>query len=245
MSKLIKLLATAAAFASASSANAAIVADFELNGSLANSAGTPAALTNNGGVLGASGITFGINQGPTVSGLSALSAYTIDMSFSIDSLNGPRNNGYVKLIDFSNLSQDPGYYSYNGEFNAYPLGYSGAVFTAGAPVRLTVSRDIAGLITAYVNNVQIYSQLDTSNSSVTAIDGINPISFFADDTGTNRGEASSGFVNYIRIFDTAIAPSQASAVPEPATWTMLLLGFGIIGFAMRKRSNVRTAVSYA
>ena len=35
------------------------------------------------------------------------------------------------------------------------------------------------------------------------------------------------------------------AVPEPATWAMLLLGFGMIGFAMRKRSNVRTTVAYA
>jgi hypothetical protein len=35
------------------------------------------------------------------------------------------------------------------------------------------------------------------------------------------------------------------AVPEPATWAMLLLGFGMIGFAMRKRSNVGTTVSYA
>ena len=37
----------------------------------------------------------------------------------------------------------------------------------------------------------------------------------------------------------------SGAVPEPTTWTMLLLGFGMIGFAMRKRSNVRTTVSYA
>ncbi|WP_242141227.1 PEPxxWA-CTERM sorting domain-containing protein [Sphingomonas sp. TREG-RG-20F-R18-01] len=37
----------------------------------------------------------------------------------------------------------------------------------------------------------------------------------------------------------------AGAVPEPATWTMMLLGFGGIGFAMRRRSRVRTTVSYA
>jgi hypothetical protein len=34
-------------------------------------------------------------------------------------------------------------------------------------------------------------------------------------------------------------------VPEPATWAMMLLGFGMMGFAMRKRSNVSTTVSYA
>lgn len=37
----------------------------------------------------------------------------------------------------------------------------------------------------------------------------------------------------------------AGAVPEPATWLMMILGFGGIGFAMRRRSKVRTTVSYA
>ena len=40
-------------------------------------------------------------------------------------------------------------------------------------------------------------------------------------------------------------PVTAPAVPEPGTWAMLLLGFGMMGFAMRRRSNVRTTVSYA
>ena len=40
------------------------------------------------------------------------------------------------------------------------------------------------------------------------------------------------------------ATFATTAVPEPATWAMMLLGFGMIGFAMRKRSNVRAAVSY-
>lgn len=32
-----------------------------------------------------------------------------------------------------------------------------------------------------------------------------------------------------------------AAVPEPATWAMLILGFGVVGGAMRKRSRVTTA----
>jgi len=41
-----------------------------------------------------------------------------------------------------------------------------------------------------------------------------------------------------------LSPLQ-SAVPEPATWAMMLLGFGMAGLAMRRRSNVRTTVNYA
>jgi hypothetical protein len=43
---------------------------------------------------------------------------------------------------------------------------------------------------------------------------------------------------------TTAVVTSASAGPEPATWAMLLLGFGIIGFAMRKRLDVLTRVSY-
>lgn len=39
--------------------------------------------------------------------------------------------------------------------------------------------------------------------------------------------------------------SAIGAVPEPATWAMMLAGFGMIGFAARKRSAVKTTVSFA
>ena len=44
---------------------------------------------------------------------------------------------------------------------------------------------------------------------------------------------------------TVSAVAVAGAVPEPATWAMMLAGFGGIGFALRRRSKVRMAVSYA
>lgn len=37
--------------------------------------------------------------------------------------------------------------------------------------------------------------------------------------------------------------SGSSAVPEPATWAMMILGFGLVGAAMRRR-NVQTNVSF-
>ncbi|QKR99651.1 PEPxxWA-CTERM sorting domain-containing protein [Sphingomonas sp. CL5.1] len=235
------VLATLGALALGPAAHAAAIADFELNGTLNNSAGGSVALVNNGGALGASGITFGLNQGPTITGLGALSAYTIDVGFTLDSLNGPRGNGYVKLIDFSNLTSDSGYYSYYGHLNAYPLSDStNAVFTADSPVRLTLSRDSAGLITAYIDGTQIYAQSDSTNQSKTLIDGLNPLTFFTDDTVTASGEASSGFVDYIRIFDSAITPGQANpvGVPEPSTWAMMIVGFGLVAAAARRRKAI-------
>lgn len=41
------------------------------------------------------------------------------------------------------------------------------------------------------------------------------------------------------------APAVASSVPEPATWALMLVGFGMAGFAMRQRPKVNTNVSFA
>lgn len=39
--------------------------------------------------------------------------------------------------------------------------------------------------------------------------------------------------------------ATAAAVPEVATWAMMLAGFGMIGFAARRRQSVKTAVTFA
>ena len=92
---------------------------------------------------------------------------------------------------------------------------------------LTVS--IGGLSTTYTTPTEAwksYSFNFTSDGTAT------PLVFQA--ASTQPTDTSVGLDNI-----------AVSAVPEPATWAMLLLGFGMIGFAMRKRSNVRTTVSYA
>jgi PEP-CTERM motif len=43
--------------------------------------------------------------------------------------------------------------------------------------------------------------------------------------------------------DTWVIRGVAGAVPEPATWGLMLVGFGIVGGAMRRRQ--RTSVSFA
>jgi opacity protein-like surface antigen len=44
----------------------------------------------------------------------------------------------------------------------------------------------------------------------------------------------------------SISPAAVTgAVPEPATWAMMLIGLGGIGFAIRRRSKAGASVSYA
>lgn len=39
--------------------------------------------------------------------------------------------------------------------------------------------------------------------------------------------------------------AAASAVPEPATWGLMILGFGGVGFVLRRRARTRTRVRFA
>jgi len=61
------------------------------------------------------------------------------------------------------------------------------------------------------------------------------------------GATLSNPVNPFGAAPAFIGPNflVSSAVPEPATWALMLLGFGMAGYAMRKRPNVRTRVSFS
>ena len=64
--------------------------------------------------------------------------------------------------------------------------------------------------------------------------------------GTARSISFAGVANQIVFDDVTFGsstPGQTGAVPEPATWAMMMLGFGAVGGAMRRRRNVK--VSFA
>ncbi len=51
-------------------------------------------------------------------------------------------------------------------------------------------------------------------------------------------------VNFDNVRLTA-TPSAAAAVPEPATWAMMLIGFGVVGGTMRRRTSHQARVTFA
>jgi hypothetical protein len=75
-----------------------------------------------------------------------------------------------------------------------------------------------------------------------SLSSISPMLSIAPNKSLNtfRAVASGQFSS-----DPAPIVNYASAAPEPSTWAMMLVGFGIIGIRMRKRSNVRTMPSCA
>lgn len=79
---------------------------------------------------------------------------------------------------------------------------------------------------------------NTPVQSVTAGDGSSYTVRFGDLTGVQFGSSSVSQV-------TVTLDSMGAAVPEPATWAFMILGFGAVGAAMRRRKPVQTTVRFA
>ncbi len=82
-----------------------------------------------------------------------------------------------------------------------------------------------------------FTSFGGSNRSGTTLDGQNVLgdgtSSLFRQNGTD-GTGSLSTFGYVAQFQTTDA---MNAVPEPGTWAMMLLGFGAIGFGMRRRKS--------
>ncbi len=235
--KFVSLGVIALFAAAAAPASAVLVHDFQLNGSLSDAFGGPD-IVNNGGTLGATGITFGANQGPTLGGFANTGVYSVALSFSHDV-----SNGYRKILDFKTRTSDNGLYNLNQNLNFYPITTSPTPnFADGVLASVVLTRDASGLTTGYVNGVQYIQFVDSNNLAV--ID--TELNFLRDDFATGEREAAAGFLDSICVYDTALTGAEVAAqtcsgsgvgaVPEPATWALMIAGFGFVGTALRRRT---------
>ena len=86
----------------------------------------------------------------------------------------------------------------------------------------------------------------------------SPISFFDvagnEFAGLTNVPITAGVQNILSVeylsrgqgaFSGNLTFTPTAPVPEPATWALMLLGFGAIGFAMRRRRKDAVRVRYA
>lgn len=63
--------------------------------------------------------------------------------------------------------------------------------------------------------------------------------------GTARSIGFGGVANQIIFDDVTFGSSTPGSVPEPASWALMIGGFGAVGYAMRRRQKVAMRFSHA
>lgn len=183
------------------------------------------------------------------SGSAQATVYVVDMAVGGVAVKGSiTTDGTIGRIDAGNIV------SYTFNFKLPRSGFYDAVnvsFT-GTSDWITQNGDI--WLTATATDLNYVPQPVSS--------GRNPIGFVFDDPnqvasfciqGRNCYSSSTRPGFYIYRANQASAPAYSTtftgtrslgravtvpAVPEPATWAMMLAGFGVVGYAMRARRRV-------
>ena len=172
--------------------------------------------------IGASALALGSAAGATV---------TIDSSTMVDA--GPTTVADVTVIGFTDANLSSPTFTENLILTNTLAGLYSITLTTSSPAVDFTSAIVSGLGGPY-NLVEIND--DGINEFWRLVNPItlDPSTYMLTINGNNSGAGSLGGSITIR---PAAVPNPQGAIPEPSTWMMMLIGFGAVGFAMRRRQR--------
>ena len=242
--KLI-LLAAAGLLASAAGAQAQIYTQHFSAGAAGFTGGVAAVTANGNNYLQ---LTNGASSTLSVS-TAGYTGLTLSFNlYGIESLdgNGPDGGGPDNFLIYLNGSATAAYTINIANYNTFSntQSYNGDLTQPGvyAPFTGSIARGTLGYGTGPFGDstyLVSFTLPDNLTTSVTFVGATNESASHAD--GSTGGNEAYGIDN-VNLTGT---PVGTSAVPEPATWVMTILGFGILGGAMRRRPKVDAKMSYA
>lgn len=161
----------------------------------------------------------------TSSAMAAVAGDTINGTLAFGS-NGARGGQHWSPSSIT----DPGAFNYSDGANVDSATFSGNNLT----ITDHVISNANGFQMTFTDVTHAFTELSLVSSS------FSPNLTYSFSGGTAKidwiGTSTAGSL-------TAVFNVAAGAVPEPATWVMMLVGMGTIGFAARRRQN--TSLTYA
>lgn len=149
-----------------------------------------------------------------------------------------------------------------GANNSFTIGFSDANLASPSfNELLTFTTDVMGILnirvdttaTSALNNVT-FSNVFLTGTGITGSLALTQALFDPNDTFLRNNIAVGAGTFTLNILGTpgtqngalsgSVSFASTPAVPEPGTWAMMLLGFGGIGFAMRRRRRQQGAYIY-
>lgn len=184
--------------------------------------------------------------GMASSAMAATITYTLTGTASARIGNTSENGAFVAtgIGDTSNLGFPFSPNTPTVTLSSFTVAFGSNVYTATGAMRFF---DNQGNGISGFNDILAADVLDFQSAAFTSYNAISnigplPVAF----TFTNTIATTAGALNFTSnpsnlVFSAVTGAVQA--VPEPATWAMMLAGFGIVGGAMRRRQRV--TVTYA
>jgi hypothetical protein len=174
-------------------------------------------------------------------GLISSNNYSVEIVFELTTVTG----SYKRILDSLDRQSDNGFYvDPNSQLNEYPNGSGGTPLSANTFYDVFVTVDPSNNVAAYIGSTQQFTTV-SPNLDVTT----NTLGFFLDNVvGGGQGEWSSGNVALIKVFNTALTPTQVTAeaanpfqgtsplssTPEPATLFLLAGAAAALAFYKRR-----------
>lgn len=180
-------------------------------------------------------------------GLLAANSYSVAMTFKFNE----RNGGWRRILGTNDRKDDDGFYvNTANNLTVFPQAGSNVNFVSGVYRNVVLTVD-GNKVSAFIDGGSSFSTL----SDVMSLSkGSGKLTFFADNIlDGGQGEWSSGSIAALRIYNGVLGandiaelnkiPFVNNAVPEPATWAMLISGFGLVGGMMRRRRRAALALA--
>jgi PEP-CTERM motif len=158
-------------------------------------------------------------------GSAAGAAVTVDSSTLV--VDGPETVADVTVIGFTDANLASPSFSESLIYTNTLAGLYSITLTTSSPAVDFTSAILSGLGGPY-NLVEIDDDGTNEFWRLANPITLDPSTYTLTINGNNSGAGSLGGSITIR---------QANAVPEPATWAMMLIGVGAVGFAMRRRQK--------
>ncbi len=182
------------------------------------------------------GATACLQQAPNGLDTSSLPGFTksLSESFQYNSVNvpddrllaHPGNDDLLTSVLF--VAPAAGFYRYTGTFSVQDINPSG--------VGISFLRASPGGQLPYI--VTSIGALNSANQTFTASGLVNLTASDSFGFGIDR---QGNFSND----STGVNFQVLAGIPEPATWAMMILGFGVVGAAMRRSRKPRVTTAFA
>jgi hypothetical protein len=189
--------------------------------------------------------TWGIAAGVAALALSATAASAEVMTFSGQTANSYSATTYVENGITATAEQGQFWgYPNGGVLHLDPGGYNNYSysFTLNSGAFDLISFDIATNYTGGAGTLNAYDASNTLLRTGTFLADTVHTETFTDWTGISRLEildtGAHFSIDNLTLRGSAAVEPPSSAVPEPASWAMMLTGFGLVGGGLRRRRRV-------